>query len=84
MTTQQLLTLAIEAKRSELYHQADQSSFTSPRVLQLSHELDVLLLEYSRMSKTIPFTVRMNRFYLNARSGQHSSANADFFVTSYF
>ncbi|QZY87887.1 aspartyl-phosphate phosphatase Spo0E family protein [Exiguobacterium acetylicum] len=48
MTTQQLLTLAIEAKRSELYHQADQSSFTSPRVLQLSHELDVLLLEYSR------------------------------------
>ncbi|KOP28830.1 Spo0E family sporulation regulatory protein-aspartic acid phosphatase [Exiguobacterium acetylicum] len=49
MTTQQLLTLAIEAKRSELYHQADQSSFTSPRVLQLSHELDVLLLEYSRM-----------------------------------
>jgi len=49
MTTQQLLTLAIEAKRSELYHQADQSSFTSPRVLQLSHELDVLLLEYSRI-----------------------------------
>lgn len=48
MTTQQLLTLAIEAKRSELYHQADQSSFTSPRVLQLSHELDLLLLEYSR------------------------------------
>lgn len=84
MTTQQLLTLAIEAKRSELYHQADQSSFTSPRVLQLSHELDVLLLEYSGQSKTTPFTVRTNRSYLNARFGQHSSMNADFFMVSYF
>lgn len=48
MTSQQLLTLAIEAKRSELYHQADRSSFTSPRVLKLSHELDLLLVEYTR------------------------------------
>lgn len=48
MTSQHLLTLAIEAKRSELYHQADRSSFTSPHVLKLSHELDLLLLEYTR------------------------------------
>ncbi|ASI35054.1 MULTISPECIES: aspartyl-phosphate phosphatase Spo0E family protein [Exiguobacterium] len=52
MTSQQLLTLAIEAKRSELYLQADRSSFTSPHVLKLSHELDLLLVEYTRIMQT--------------------------------
>jgi len=47
MTNQQVLTLEIETKRTELYREAERLSFTSPTVLRLSHELDQLLLEYA-------------------------------------